>query len=401
MKPLLLCVLMVIGIALTTIAAVIVWKRRAHLKQSAQLVEPVAQAGDAGTPLYRLDVATGLYQPVQVLPVQGPVMLVSAKWRKKIAMALAMVLVFFAPLAVMQPANAALSEAMRGIFSGALADFVNGVMNDTSGDIYTYTWMMFLTFSVIGIVIEVAKFIWGGYQMESHLTFILWWFACFGIMGGYNAFTEAVWGIGVGLSNAYQQYLVGNTDNFFLAQWIHKSMAAVVLEDLSFFDTVRLMGYYWIWMVAGTLLDLVAYLAAMWADFGYALSKVIGIIFVPFLLLPATRPLFDGWFKFFTGFVVLLIVIKATMVVAAITVKAILESLGVSFSGGGYGSVGEVVQIAKENMYLVGDAAVMLIIAILFVLSSFVFAGTLASGVGSLSGGLGTAANLAIRKFLK
>ncbi|MNR32636.1 hypothetical protein D3C85_1502380 [compost metagenome] len=88
------------------------------------------------------------------------------------------------------------------------------------------------------------------------------------------------------------------------------------------------------------------------------------------------------------------------MVVAAIAVKAIVESLGVSFSGG-YGDPTSVVQVGLDNLYLMGDASAMLVIAALFVLSSFAFASSLAGGLGNLSGGLGTAANMAVRKFLK
>ncbi|EOU1356184.1 TPA: hypothetical protein NH806_006479 [Pseudomonas aeruginosa] len=334
-----------------------------------------------------------------VLP-PSPLQQLQPKQRRSLFLALGLLVVFLLPLVLIQPAEAALSDTMRGIFSGALANFVNGIMQDTNNDIYTWSWMMFLALAFLLLFIEFVKFIFEGFNAASHLEALCYLFVTLGLMASYNAFTEAIWGVGVGLSNGYQQYLVGNTDNFFLSQWIHKATGAVVLDDLDLFDSVRLILYTVQWTVICGLLDVVFWLAAMWAEFGYALAKITGLIFVPFLLLPMTRPLFDGWFKFFCGFVFLLIILKATMVVAAITVKAILESLGVSFAGD-YGDPAQVVQIAKENMYLLLDTSAMLLIAILFILSSFAFASMIAGGVGNLSGGLGKATNMAIRKFLK
>jgi type IV secretory pathway VirB6-like protein len=397
MSPFLISALMLLGTAFSLAGTIIIRRHKRQLQKAEKLSEAKA------TLLYALDAETGEYREAGYAvdrAVVSSAPLASKKTRKVIGVSLAMLLVFISPMLLLSPAEAALSESMRGIFSGALRDFVTGIMSDTGNDIYTFTWMMFLAGTVFLVVTEVAKFIFVGRSAESNLLAICWWFATFAIMNSYNGFTEAIWGAAVGVSNGYQQYLVGNTDNFFLAQWVHKAMAAVVVEDLSLFDGVKFIIYYWSWMVAVILIDLVAWLAGMWADFGYALAKVVGLIFIPFLLIPATRNLFDSWFKFFVGFGFLLIVLKATMVVAAISVKAIIESLGVSFQGS-YGDPTSVVEIAKENLYLLSDASAMLFIAFLFVLSSFAFASSLAGGLGNMSGGLGTAANMAVRKILK
>lgn len=393
----LLMALLSVGTVFSLTGTVVLWRRRAGLKR--QRAVPAVEQGSA---LFRKDPVTGAFEQVGSLAVEPAVWKgVSPAAKRVWILSLGTLAVFLSPLLFLQSADAALSETMRGIFSGALADFVNGIMEDTHNDVYIWTWMIFTTFSVIGLVTEIGKFIWGGYAKDSLVIFLFYWFATFIILGSYSAFTDAIWGIGVGISNAYQQHLVGNTDNFFLAQFVHKAMSAVVVDEIGIFDTGRLWFYYGQWMFVGAILDLVAWLASMWADFGYALAKVVGIVFVPFLLLPATRNLFDSWFRFLTGFVMLLIVLKATMVVCCITVKAVLGTLGVSFAGNGYGDPASVVNIAKDNMYVLGDTAAMLGVAILFVLSSFAFAGSLAAGVGNLSGGLGTAANMLVRKILK
>lgn len=395
MNPYLISLILLAGTIASIAGTIIVIKGR---RQDRKNQAPVA------VPLFTLN-AYGQYVVAGHHFIAPPLVAFPGGWRAKhkktIVLGLSMLAAFCSPLVFMAPAEAGLSQAMRGIFNGALKDFVDGIMGDTGGAVYGFAWMMFLAGSVLLFFFEIVKFIFKGQDPESHFLAVVWWFITFSLMTGYNSATSAIWGVAVGISNGYQEYLVGNTDNFFLAQWIHKAMAAVSAEDVGAFDTLKLISYYFSWMVAGFLLDLIASLAAMWADFGYALAKVVGFIFVPFMLLQPTRALFDAWFKFFTGFGFLLIVLKATMVVAAISVKAVVESLGVSFSGNGYGDPATVVQIGLDNLYMLGDASAMLIIAALFVLSSFAFASALAGGLGNLSGGLGTAANMAVRKILK
>ena len=358
---------------------------------------------DEPAPQYTYDSATMLYTLANALPKPHvyQVGLLSNQKRQVIALALGMFAIFMAPLIFMPAAEAALSENMRSVFSGELKDFVTGIMSGTNNPVSNFAWMIFAAFSFILFVIEVIKFIWQGNQTESHLLALCMFFITFMIMGSYDGFTNGIWGIAVGISDGYQEQLVGNTDNFFLTQWMHKTFKAVVVEDLSMWDPVKLLGYVSVWTAAGIVLDAVAYLAAMWADFGYAVGKVVGFVFIPCLLLPATRSLFDGWFKFFTGFGFLLIVLKATMVVAAIAIKAIVGTLGVKYVGSGFAAEPTAMTITVQEMYKLADAAAMLFIAALFVLSSFAFASALAGGLGNLSGGLGSAASLAVRKFLK
>lgn len=397
MSPILITALMALGTVFSVSGLVVLRMHRKQRRLQAQAIQ------DAPAAQYTYDPATNLYSLVEATPVAHvyQVGLMSRQKRQVIAMALCMLAVFVAPLMFMQTADAALSGSMRGIFAGDLKEFVSGIMSGTDNPVSKFAWMIFTAFAFILAVIEVCKFIWQGNQTESHLIAVCMFFITFMIMGSYDGFTEGIWGIAVGISNGYQEQLVGNTDNFFLSQWMHKVFAAVVVEDLSIWDSFKLVIYVGSWTAAGILLDSVAYLAAMWADFGYAVGKVVGFVFIPCLLLPATRSLFDGWFKFFTGFGFLLIVLKATMVVAAIAVKSIIGSLGVKYTGGGFAGEPTAVNIGVDQMYLLVDASAMLLVAILFVLSSFAFASALAGGLGNLSGGLGTAAGLAVKKFLK
>lgn len=296
-------------------------------------------------------------------------------------------------------ASATLSDTMRGMFSSDLNAYVSGIMADPSNPINNWSSMMFLTLAFLLILREVVIFIFDGLNPASHIEAIIYFFATLAIMQFYGAFTDAIWGVGVGISNGFQEYLVGNTDNFFLSQWIYKSIAAVSLEEVDMFDAIRLVGYAIGWSIVSALLDFVTWIASVWALMGYALAKVLGLFFVPFLLLPSTRGLFDKWIQFLVGFVFLLIMLKATLVITAMVVQSALAEIGVTWTAD-FGDPVAVVDVAKERFYVLMDTTVMLVLGAMLILSSFVFAGMLAGGVGSTSGAIGSLARKAIRKFI-
>jgi type IV secretory pathway VirB6-like protein len=296
-------------------------------------------------------------------------------------------------------ANATLSDTMRGIFSNNLNSYVVGIMADPANPINNWSSMMFITLSVLLVLREVMIFIFDGVNAASHLEAIIYFFATLAIWQFYGSFTDAIWGVGVGISDGFQEYLVGNTDSFFLSQWINKSMMAVSLEEVDMFDAVRLIAYSLGWSVVSGILDLLAWVASVWAFMGYALAKVLGLFFVPFLLLPSTRGLFDKWVQFFVGFVFLLIMLKATLVITAMVVQSALGELGLTWTVD-YGDPVAVITIAKERFFILMDTTIMMILGILLIISSFVFAGMLSSGVGSTSGALGSMAKKAIRKVI-
>lgn len=296
-------------------------------------------------------------------------------------------------------ANATLSDTMRDMFSDDLNGYVTGIMADPSNPINNWSSMMFLSLAVLLVLREVIIFIFDGVNAASHLEAIVYFFATLAIMNFYGTFTDAIWGVGVGISNGFQEYLVGNTDNFFLSQWIYKSMMAVSLEEVDMFDAMRLIGYAIGWSIVSALLDFVTWIASVWALMGYALAKVLGLFFVPFLLLPSTRPLFDKWIQFLVGFVFLLIMLKATLVITAMVVQAALGEIGLTWTAD-FGDPVAVVDIAKERFYVLMDTTIMLVLGVMLILSSFVFAGMLAGGVGSTSGAIGSLAKKAIRKVI-
>ncbi|MYM52975.1 hypothetical protein [Pseudomonas aeruginosa] len=324
------------------------------------------------------------------------------RWVRIGAQSLAWAALFFSPLLLMIPAtaDAALSETFRSVFAGEVSRFVVGIMGDYTNPVNQWSRMLLGFCFFVLIVSEATIFVLDGLNtlrlvaafVSLSITVAFWL--------GYDYGTSAMWGVGVAISQGMQSFLVGNTDNFFFIQWVKIAFDNVKLEDMGLWDGIKYWQYSTAWEFIAFLLEAVYWLASMWAELGYGLAKIVGVVFIPFYMLDSTRPFFDGWLRFFVGFIILNVILKATMVLSALLVRFTLYDLGMNFNGA-WGEPTEVVPFAKEQLYLLADSAAALFVAVLFVLSSFVFASILASGAGSMSGALGKAANMVSRGVTK
>lgn len=288
--------------------------------------------------------------------------------------------------------HAQASQVVTSNISTQLTAYINSILNDANNDVNVWSKDVFLTLSVVLIVTEAIVFMNKGLDMIRLLDALIWWGVGTAIMSGYVAFCNGVWGVGTGLSAGYQQALVGNTDDFFMVQWIVQSAAAVHPESTDIMDSLNIYFQVGAWFLMVFLLQAVGWLVGLWAQFGNVLSQVIGLIFIPFIVIEFTRQMFWDWFRLFLGFVILNITLKVTMVCACIVAKASFQSLGVTWSGS-WGSPAQAVVVNKDNFYMLGDTAALFFIAILFVLGSFWYAGKLSNGAGNVGGHMEGAVN--------
>lgn len=296
-------------------------------------------------------------------------------------------------------AHAELPATLRNVLNAQVKNYVTSIMNDSDNNVYIWSKMIMGFLFIVIVIQEISYFIFEGIEAPRLAEAFIYVVMTLIIWNGYDYGTAALWGVGEGISEGLQGMLIDNQDPFFLSQWIVKSLGHIHLPNVDIFDGVMLSIKLFTWMAVCLVLDFVAYLAGLWALYGYALAKIVGMVFVPFLMHRGTRPFFDAWFKFFTGFIILQVVLKATLIIAVMTIKSTLVGLGVVFEGDYGMPTGEPPSISLEGLQNLFDASAMMIIAILFVLSSFAWAAALGAGAGNLSGGLGKAGQAAT-KFL-
>ncbi|NQD64128.1 conjugal transfer protein TrbL, partial [Enterobacter sp. CM29] len=158
-----------------------------------------------------------------------------------------------------------------------------------------------------------------------------------------------------------------------------------------------------IWGVVSLLLQVAFYLADVYVTLGYALARIIGVLFVPFLVAPWTRRIFDGWVRFFVGFGVCGILLRLTCILAMLVMKATInvagsfENPGAALINSNYDVTAPLV-VADDNISLLIAIIAFGIISCVMIFSSFGFAKTLAAGVGSASNAVTSVAKSAAVK---
>lgn len=213
------------------------------------------------------------------------------------------------------------------------------------------------------------------------------------LLDGYGVVTSALFGWSQGFAGVIQLPIVGNSDVFFLTDYVQNIVNTIWHEDASIFDGIKLTvatGVLWLLL---TTLNVLSFFAVAWAAWGFILAKLVGMIFLPFLLFERTAFLFDGWLRFFVGFLIF-------AVIARINLLLVLVLLTSYFDLPLDAATGPLRTYPIANVDDIGGLLSLLVIAVVSLISSGRFATALAGGVGgfgSAVSSLSRSASLSIR----
>ena len=194
------------------------------------------------------------------------------------------------------------------------------------------------------------------------------------------------------VANLYQYYVTGNNSGTFLSDFITEVFSkAIRTKDFGILESARTIFLGFTWYVIAWILQFTFYLADAFDTLGFATAQLIGVIFIPFIISPATRGIFDSWFKFFCGWGIAAIMLKVTATVAVILIKASVNSIGESLDSNAniisdsY-DVQYTVFLSPDNLAVITALEIYAVVCVFLVLSSFGIAKALSGNIGSVSG---------------
>lgn len=209
------------------------------------------------------------------------------------------------------------------VFDNEIKNIVQASML-ASSDLGKITWSLWSAFAFFLVFSTVALYMFRGLDLLDVLFALLAIFASLIMMNMYDSLTSWIWSGFDAVGFAVQKTALSNTDPYFMAIYVHEAFAMVELDSVDIFDALGTILWYALFIVLSTILQIMMYIGTSWAMWGYALSKIIGFFFVPFMLLKVTRNIFDGWFKLFMGFVIYNMLIRVVMVLFCVFIKATL-----------------------------------------------------------------------------
>jgi hypothetical protein len=265
------------------------------------------------------------------------------------------------------------------------------------GTLSGFVYRLWTFFTILLISWFIFDYIFGEVTLRQLFDLVLTIGITKVLIDYYDSLTSAFWEWSIGFAEGIQMVAVGNTDLFFLPSYIFNLVSSLSFSGISFFSSSAtvivavLLGYG---LTVG--LGIVAVLTATWSIWGYAVAKMIGWMFVPTLMFKRLEWLFDGWLRFFFGFLLYNVIARVNLILVALVFKGLTGAAAITPLGM------SPVQVVVDGVQDVMGLFCFLLIGIVALLSTGKFAMTLAGGgAGAGGGGLVRAAVAFATKGLK
>lgn len=238
-----------------------------------------------------------------------------------------------APVYAVDPASPAdtvsgfknLAANVGTIMSTVLADATYNIAPD----------MLFNFFTAFLILWTGFLFIFRGLELVNVISTLLLILFTKMFMTQYDQLTSAVWDFGNAFASSIQIAAIGGTGDVFFApgliaqlvtstDWVSSSSNPIT----AFLLAIETGLATFFMLVLSLILSVLAYVASVWALWGYAIAKLVGLLFVPTLLYERLSWLFDGWLRFFFGFIIYVIIARVNLI---LLVVAFASYLGLPF----------------------------------------------------------------------
>ncbi len=145
------------------------------------------------------------------------------------------------------------------------------------------------------------------------------------LMLQYDALTTALWSWSESFASGIQMAAIGVSDQLFAPRYIWNLMTSFDWPAENFlFHPLDVIASIILSLVSA-ILCVLGFFSAVWALWGYSLAKMIGFMFIPTLLFERMSWLFDGWLRFFFGFLIYNVIAKASLMLVVIALHAYLS----------------------------------------------------------------------------
>ena len=201
-----------------------------------------------------------------------------------------------------------------------LVPYIQKVVTDSVvTDFSTTLWKFF---AVILIVWTMTIYVMRGADFSELFTVIFMIMITHILMINFDSITSALWSWSEAFATGIQKSAIGVSDEFFAPRYIWNLVTSFswsaenfLLHPQNVFAAIMLS-------LASVGISVLAFFASVWALWGYSIAKIIGLMFVPTLLFDWLSWLFDGWLRFFFGFLLFNVIAKANLMIAIIALSA-------------------------------------------------------------------------------
>jgi len=209
--------------------------------------------------------------------------------------------------------------------ASALVRFFHGTQHAVHQVIFSpelsgFALTLWKFFTAIGIIWLMVLYAMEGASFSKIFGFLFMALITRFLMAQYDPLTSALWEWSETFAGGIQKAAVGTDDIFYLPRYIWDSVLANFVSFPSFLKPFAFLTSLF-WAIIIFLLVILSLIATMWALWGYALMKMIGFMLIPCLMFKPLSWLFDGWLKFFMGFLLYNIIARANLVLIVVSLE--------------------------------------------------------------------------------
>lgn len=252
----------------------------------------------------------------------------------------------------------------------------------------------FIFFFIIRFVTEVSK--WALASREASLTgvyhAIIMAVIVQILIEFYDSLTSLLLNLSGDLGGAIQKPILGTDDIFYAVSWISSLIDRITLPDADIWDSMKAIILLALTGVMVWGLSLVAFFCVAWSIWGFALAKLLGWFFIPFLMLDSLSKMFDGWVRFMVGFLIYGVVARVNLALVILLCQSFFNiPTGTSPTGA--------ITISGDTFSNLGGLLALCLVSIFAMLSTGKFAMAISGSMGGFGGQIASIARVAVAKI--
>lgn len=185
--------------------------------------------------------------------------------------------------------------------NSTISTFLTTVLAGGS-DFNDFVTSMMVAFCFLGIAYYAATWATQSVEIGEIIVFIFIGFMAWGFFAGYDGAMSTFWGWSDNIALGIQNEVIGTPDPIFIGSRLEEQLNMFFLNDASLFDGFQAIFTILLFRIITFILNIIIFIVSIWSMWGYGFAKLTGLIFLPLVFLPVTRPYFMKWFGILLGF---------------------------------------------------------------------------------------------------
>jgi hypothetical protein len=261
-------------------------------------------------------------------------------------------------------------------------DQVSAILANTlASPLGDFAETLFLFFTATLFIGTMSRYIWQGITFAEIIEKLALIMIVRVMMVTYGPVTTYMWQWANAFGSGIQEVATGSGDTFFVGTFIKNIVDRLQVADVSIFEGVMAAISTALLGLIVFVLSILSFIASAWPIWGYAVAKLTGWMFIPLLLFRPLSFLFNGWLRFFFGFLMFAVFVRVNLTLCAIAFGLYFNLPVGDVPSGAY--TFHVLQLSD----FFGIAAICLM-GVFGLWSTGKFATAVAGGVGGFSDGL-------------